>query len=98
METGSIVQLKSGGPLMTVNEVINSKSVRCCWFIGNELYSHIFLLGVLSIRVDDERNQLNQSTEEDSESDLDFDGPPTFEDWLEEEFGDDAETVRWNLD
>lgn len=27
-----------------------------------------------------------------------MEGPPTFDDWLDEEFGDDADIVRWNLD
>jgi uncharacterized protein YodC (DUF2158 family) len=34
-KAGDVVQLKSGGPLMTVSE-IDGNSVQCRWFNGNE--------------------------------------------------------------
>jgi uncharacterized protein YodC (DUF2158 family) len=40
-KTGDVVQLKSGGPLMTVAEV-NGDDVDCRWFVGNEEKSSSF--------------------------------------------------------
>lgn len=34
IEVGSVVQLKSGGPSMTVADISNLASVRCSWFDG----------------------------------------------------------------
>jgi uncharacterized protein YodC (DUF2158 family) len=33
---GDVVQLKSGGPAMTLDEVLADKSARCAWFVGEE--------------------------------------------------------------
>lgn len=38
---GDVVQLNSGGPLMTVSET-NGNDVHCRWFIGNEEKSSSF--------------------------------------------------------
>ena len=35
IKVGDVVQLKSGGPLMTVSEIISNK-VKCEWFDKNE--------------------------------------------------------------
>ena len=35
IKAGDLVQLKSGGPRMTADEILGpTKSVRCVWFIG----------------------------------------------------------------
>lgn len=38
IRTGSVVKLRSGGPAMTVGQVVNSLYV-CQWFDGTELKS-----------------------------------------------------------
>jgi uncharacterized protein YodC (DUF2158 family) len=39
---GDLVQLKSGGPVMTVQERLSSPSYRCQWFAGKKLESGVF--------------------------------------------------------
>lgn len=34
---GDVVQLKSGGPIMTVTDIYSDGSVGCTWFIKDEL-------------------------------------------------------------
>lgn len=43
-KTGDIVQLKSGGPKMTVEnyEALNGRMVECQWFAGSKLSSGYF--------------------------------------------------------
>jgi len=42
-EVGDVVQLRSGGPTMTVQEVMEiGGHVRCQWFVEGELRSGIF--------------------------------------------------------
>jgi len=51
---GTVVQLTSGGPKMTISK-INNNRVTCQWFVGNELKSGEFDLEVLMmIRPSDE--------------------------------------------
>jgi len=40
-QVGDVVQLKSGGPLMTVSE-LQGNIVHCRWFVGNEEKSSSF--------------------------------------------------------
>ncbi len=40
-ESGSLVRLKSGGPIMTVDHTINEGSVVCCWFDESKYSSAI---------------------------------------------------------
>ena len=44
MKTGDVVQLKSGGPFMTViaTECVTPDSVRCCWFEHNDFRREYF--------------------------------------------------------
>jgi uncharacterized protein YodC (DUF2158 family) len=42
LKVGDIVRLKSGGPLMTVKEVIAPGAVFCVWFDGPERYGSSF--------------------------------------------------------
>ncbi len=39
---GDLVKLKSGGPKMTVQEVVDAGKVRCQWFAGAVLQSGLF--------------------------------------------------------
>jgi uncharacterized protein YodC (DUF2158 family) len=39
---GDLVQLKSGGPVMTVQEALSRDSYRCQWFAGKKLETGIF--------------------------------------------------------
>ena len=36
MKTGDVVRLKSGGPQMTVNQILNIGHVECFWFDDND--------------------------------------------------------------
>jgi uncharacterized protein YodC (DUF2158 family) len=47
-KNGDVVQLKSGGPLMTVSEVIGN-DVHCRWFVGNEEKSSSFSSEMLKL-------------------------------------------------
>jgi len=40
-ESGSLVRLKSGGPIMTVDHTVNEGSIVCCWFDGSKYSSAI---------------------------------------------------------
>jgi len=42
-KTGETVQLISGGPIMTVEEITYDGEVRCQWFAGKKLESGNFL-------------------------------------------------------
>jgi len=39
---GDLVQLKSGGPVMTVQEALSGGNFRCQWFAGKKLESGVF--------------------------------------------------------
>jgi uncharacterized protein YodC (DUF2158 family) len=45
-KAGDVVQLKSGGPLMTIKEVGEfagyNQGVRCVWFAGSKMQTGIF--------------------------------------------------------
>jgi len=50
---GSIVQLKSGGPEMTVfhvNQVIGVNVVDCQWFVDGQILEKTFLKQVLAVK------------------------------------------------
>jgi uncharacterized protein YodC (DUF2158 family) len=42
MKIGDTVRLKSGGPLMTVSELLDNARVICTWFDNNELKTATF--------------------------------------------------------
>jgi uncharacterized protein YodC (DUF2158 family) len=46
-KVGDLVQLKSGGPIMTVETVYSTDSVGCHWFAGAKLNSGHFDPGAL---------------------------------------------------
>jgi uncharacterized protein YodC (DUF2158 family) len=46
-KTGDTVQLKSGGPVMTVEKIISFDEIRCQWFAGKKLESGDFPLDSL---------------------------------------------------
>jgi uncharacterized protein YodC (DUF2158 family) len=46
-KVGDVVELKSGGPRMTVQSVEEDGTTRCLWFVANELKSGSFPQGVL---------------------------------------------------
>lgn len=41
-KTGDIVRLKSGGPDMTVGNIVSERFLRASWFIGDRLVRNIF--------------------------------------------------------
>jgi uncharacterized protein YodC (DUF2158 family) len=47
LKLGDIVSLKSGGPKMTVCEIISPSSTRCIWFADNKLMSDNFVPATL---------------------------------------------------
>lgn len=57
-KAGDIVRLKSGGPKMTVDDIIAPsnmpESARCVWFDGNERKSQVFSLDSLVLVADNE--------------------------------------------
>ena len=48
-EIGDIVQLKSGGPGMTVQAILSNGHYKCQWFAGKKLESGNFPLGSLKL-------------------------------------------------
>jgi uncharacterized protein YodC (DUF2158 family) len=42
LEIGDVVQLRSGGPKMTVHSLISDGDVVCQWFEGNEVHGENF--------------------------------------------------------
>lgn len=42
LEVGDVVQLKSGGPRMTVSEVKSSDKIGCVWFEGDDKKASYF--------------------------------------------------------
>ncbi len=42
LKAGDVVQLKSGGPLMTVGEITRSNRRHCYWFDGVQLKNTMF--------------------------------------------------------
>ena len=59
IKVGDVVQLKSGGPIMTVSSMFIYTGVTfclCSWFVGNQSYGTIFSpesLGYVSATVAD---------------------------------------------
>ena len=41
-EIGNVVQLRSGGPKMTVHSLVSDGDVVCQWFEGNEVHEENF--------------------------------------------------------
>ena len=41
-EIGDVVQLRSGGPKMTVHSLVSDCDVVCQWFEGNEVHEESF--------------------------------------------------------
>jgi uncharacterized protein YodC (DUF2158 family) len=48
-KVGDLVQLKSGGPVMTIKEINGLDSILCVWFMDVELVSANFLQETLEI-------------------------------------------------
>ena len=48
-KVGDLVQLKSGGPVMTIKEISGLDSILCVWFKDVELVSANFLQETLEI-------------------------------------------------
>lgn len=42
IKVGDLVELKSGGPTMTVEIAYDDGDVRCVWFAGEKQQTHIF--------------------------------------------------------
>lgn len=59
MKIGTIVQLKSGGPVMTVSKIDDVNAITCLWYASQqgEFRTHVFpetLLDEVEIEDDDE--------------------------------------------
>ncbi|MBA8843979.1 uncharacterized protein YodC (DUF2158 family) [Ochrobactrum sp. RH1CCR137] len=54
-KVGDIVQLKSGGPKMTVDHEISSTTVSCSWFAGAKHERANFHVNALHIPSSDEK-------------------------------------------
>ncbi|HSR74783.1 MAG TPA: DUF2158 domain-containing protein [Sulfurovum sp.] len=48
-KVGDLVQLKSGGPVMTIKEISGAESILCVWFKDVELVSDNFFQETLEI-------------------------------------------------
>lgn len=48
LKVGDVVQLNSGGPMMTVREHYEDDKWACTWFDGAEVYSDVFPAAVLN--------------------------------------------------
>jgi uncharacterized protein YodC (DUF2158 family) len=47
LQIGQVVQLKSGGPKMTVEFKPDAFNVKCVWFVGSKLYRDEFKIELL---------------------------------------------------
>jgi len=57
-EEGDVVQLKSGGPQMTIKEFIREGMVICNWFAEDELKGATFSINTIE-RVENNNNKNN---------------------------------------
>jgi uncharacterized protein YodC (DUF2158 family) len=50
LQPGDLVQLKSGGPTMTVECLLSGsfENVRCCWFVGTDVKRFTFASDALT--------------------------------------------------
>jgi uncharacterized protein YodC (DUF2158 family) len=53
LEIGHVVQLRSGGPKMTVHSLDSDDDVLCQWFEGREMHEENFLKEVVKKVVED---------------------------------------------
>lgn len=53
--TGDLVRLKSGGPVMTVNNADHREAIECQWFGGKKLARGFFPLDSLEAAEKDEK-------------------------------------------
>jgi uncharacterized protein YodC (DUF2158 family) len=71
LEAGQVVQLKSGGPLMTIGSVNDEeKAAFCLWFDEATLMKEIFPLVVLEVAelfLDDEDDDLDEDEDDDED-------------------------------
>lgn len=49
IKIGDVVQLKSGGPLLTVEELINDDSAMCVWFYSAPQQFHRFERAIIKL-------------------------------------------------
>lgn len=57
MKIGEIVQLKSGGPIMTVIKIDDVSHITCMWYaeLAEEFRTHVFAQTMLDeVEIDDE--------------------------------------------
>jgi uncharacterized protein YodC (DUF2158 family) len=52
---GDLVQLKSGGPVMTVNAIMSVERLQCTWFGGKKLESGVFHVEALQAATNTEK-------------------------------------------
>ena len=56
-KVGDIVQLKSGGPKMTIDIVLGDGELKCQWFAGDELQEARFDPAVIQLVVEEQEDQ-----------------------------------------
>ena len=49
LKVGDVVSLKSGGPKMTVAEIVSASSTRCIWFADNKIDTAEFIPDTLFV-------------------------------------------------
>jgi uncharacterized protein YodC (DUF2158 family) len=57
INVGDVVQLRSGGPEMTVLELPEGGSVYCAWFVGGEPKSYSFKAESIEVRLSRDRGR-----------------------------------------
>lgn len=61
-ESGGLVRLRSGGPIMTVDHTLNEGAILCCWFDDTKYSSAIFnALAIVSVSAAEINLAKNQS-------------------------------------
>jgi hypothetical protein len=96
----------------TINQIINIDDSYIEWcsinldhfYLSGEVIDEIiaiksdFSLSTLAMEILEKKYDAWDTEQYDNDRDDDYERPQSYEDWLNDEFGDEAETAYWNMD